>query len=92
MTADDAPIEIRRLADQRRAARADRNWAEADRLKAEIEAAGWTIVDQGRAFSLARAHPPDLDEEKVDASAHNRDAGRVDPGEGRGMTQRIQEP
>jgi hypothetical protein len=65
MTADDAPIEIRRLADQRRAARADRNWAEADRLKAEIEAAGWTIVDQGRAFSLARAHPPDLDEEGV---------------------------
>ena len=50
---------------ERRAARAERNWAEADRLKAEIEAAGWKIVDRGRAFSLTRAHPPDLEDEGV---------------------------
>jgi hypothetical protein len=65
MTEHDAPIEIRRLADQRRAARAERNWAEADHLKAEIEAAGWKIIDQGRAFSLSRAHPPDVEDDGV---------------------------
>jgi hypothetical protein len=62
VTADNVPGEIRRLAEARRTARADRDWAEADRLKAEIEAAGWKIVDQGRAFSLARAHPPDVED------------------------------
>jgi hypothetical protein len=60
MTDHDAPIEVRRLAEQRRAARAERNWAEADALKARIEAAGWRIVDEGRASSLSRAHPQDI--------------------------------
>ena len=62
MSEHDAPDETRRLADRRRAARAERNWSEADRLKAEIEAAGWRIVDQGRGYTLSRAHPPDIEE------------------------------
>lgn len=56
-------IEIRRLAEARRAARAERNWGEADRLKEAIEAAGWRVIDQGRAFTLEPAHPPDVAED-----------------------------
>lgn len=50
------------MAEARGAARADRNWAEADRLKAEIEAAGWRVIDAGSAFTLQPAHPPDIAE------------------------------
>ena len=31
-----------------------RDWAEADRLRAEIEAAGWKVVDRGTDFALSR--------------------------------------
>lgn len=41
-------------------ARAAKDWAEADRLKAEIEAAGWRIVDRGSHFSLEPTHAPDV--------------------------------
>ncbi len=44
----------------RRARRDD--WAEADRLRAEIEAAGWKVVDRGTDFALSPAVPPDVDE------------------------------
>ena len=40
-----APAEIRRLAEQRAAARDRRDFAEADRLRAEIERLGWTVRD-----------------------------------------------
>ena len=63
MPEDQPPIEIRRLAEARREARAERNWGEADRLKEEIEAASWRVIDQGRAFTLQPAHPPDVTEE-----------------------------
>ncbi len=43
-------------------ARASRDWPEADRLRAEIEAAGWKVVDRGTDFALSPAHPPDVDE------------------------------
>jgi len=42
----------------RATARAARAWPEADRLRAEIEAAGWKVVDRGTDFSLAPARPP----------------------------------
>ena len=42
-------------------ARAARDWAEADRLRAEIEAAGWKVVDRGTDFALSPAAPPDVD-------------------------------
>lgn len=55
---DDAPAEIVALARARADARAARDWALADELRARIEAAGWAVVDDGLAFRLARAHPP----------------------------------
>ena len=41
----DAPVEVTELAAARARAREQRNWAEADRLRAEIEAAGWEVRD-----------------------------------------------
>jgi hypothetical protein len=52
------PDEILTAAHDRARARAERDWPEADRLRAEIEAAGWTIVDRGTDFALAPASPP----------------------------------
>ena len=40
-----APAEIVALADARAAAKAARDWARADELRAQIDAAGWTVVD-----------------------------------------------
>ena len=40
-----APAEIVALADARTAAKAARDWARADELRAQIDAAGWTVVD-----------------------------------------------
>jgi hypothetical protein len=48
------------LAHARREARAERDWARADLLKAAIEGAGWTIVDRGVDFELRRTIPPDV--------------------------------
>jgi cysteinyl-tRNA synthetase len=52
--ADDvsAPEEIRKLAEQRQAARAAGDFAEADRLRAEIDAAGWIVRDADGGFQL----------------------------------------
>src|SRR5947199_49499 len=40
------------------AARAARDWPAADRIRAEIEAAGWKIVDRGTDFALEPAQAP----------------------------------
>jgi cysteinyl-tRNA synthetase len=48
----DAPPEIVQLAERRRAARAARDFDEADRLRAEIEAAGWEARDVADGFQL----------------------------------------
>jgi cysteinyl-tRNA synthetase len=56
------PDEIRRAADERAAARAVRDWHTADRLRAEIEAAGWKVVDAGARYRLQRAYAPDRTE------------------------------
>lgn len=56
----DAPAEIRDLARARSAARSARDWTEADRLKAEIEAAGWKVVDRAGGYELELAGAPDL--------------------------------
>ncbi|HET7027239.1 MAG TPA: glycosyltransferase [Candidatus Limnocylindrales bacterium] len=55
------PPEIDALALARSRARMARDWAEADRLRAEIEAAGWRIVDVGTAYDLLPAHPPTVE-------------------------------
>jgi len=39
------PAEIQALADQRAAAKAARDWAAADALRAQIDAAGWNVID-----------------------------------------------
>jgi cysteinyl-tRNA synthetase len=47
-----APAEVQELAERRRRARAARDFAEADRLREEIEAAGWEARDAGDGFRL----------------------------------------
>ena len=40
-----APAEIQALADERAAAKSAKDWARADELRAQIDAAGWSVVD-----------------------------------------------
>jgi cysteinyl-tRNA synthetase len=54
------PDDVLSMAHARAAARAARDWAEADRLRERIEAAGWKIVDRGTDFALTPATEPDL--------------------------------
>lgn len=54
---DTVPHAIRLLAEERARARRARDWATADRIRAELEAAGWAVVDSGTRFAL-RALPP----------------------------------
>jgi hypothetical protein len=56
------PDDVLSAAHERAAAREARDWAEADRLRAEIEAAGWKIVDRGTDFALTPAAPSDVAE------------------------------
>ncbi len=51
------PVDVQQRAQARSAARIRRDFAEADRLRGEIEAAGWTVVDFGTAFELRPSHP-----------------------------------
>ena len=60
MTRTRIPDDVLSAAHARSAARAARDWAEADRLRAEIEAAGWKVVDRGTDFALTPAVPPDV--------------------------------
>ena len=60
MTRAFIPEEILSLAHARAAAREARDWAEADRLRAAIEAAGWKVTDHGTDFALTPAAPPDV--------------------------------
>jgi hypothetical protein len=75
------PESVLTAAHDRARARAERDWALADRLRSEIEAAGWTIVDRGTDFALAPAAPPDLDE-----------GARVRYGSSRNVPARFEEP
>jgi cysteinyl-tRNA synthetase len=45
LPATEAPAEVVELTDARERARADREWAEADRIRAEIRALGWEVRD-----------------------------------------------
>jgi cysteinyl-tRNA synthetase len=49
---EDAPVELVALAEQRRTARAAGDFAEADRLRDEIAAAGWIVRDAADGFRL----------------------------------------
>jgi hypothetical protein len=76
-----APDEVRAWAQARSEARGAREWAEADRLRAAIEAAGWRVVDHGTRFSLEPAHAPDIVEE-----------GRIRYGASDAVPSRLEEP
>jgi glycosyl transferase family 2 len=75
------PSEVSQAAHARAAARAAGDWAEADRLKALIEAAGWKIVDRGTHFALSLAGPRDVVE-----------SGRVRYGRSDAVPSRLAEP
>ena len=61
MTESGPPEAVEEAARQRADARAARDWATADRLRGEIEAAGWRVIDAGTAYRLERASPPDVE-------------------------------
>jgi hypothetical protein len=75
------PEEILTAAHDRSAARAAKDWPEADRLRAEIEAAGWKVVDRGTDFALEPAHPPTVE-----------DRGRVRYGSSDAVPSRLEQP
>jgi len=52
---EEAPEEVRRMAEERAAARKARDWALSDRLRDAIAAAGWTVVDSREGQKLAKA-------------------------------------
>lgn len=54
------PQDILDAAHARSTARAERRWEDADRLRAEIEAAGWRVIDSGVDFRLELAGLPDI--------------------------------
>jgi hypothetical protein len=74
------PDEVLTAAHARAAARAAHDWPEADRLRGEIEAAGWKVVDTGTDFALSPAAPPDVAE-----------PGRVRYGASRNVPSRLDE-
>jgi cysteinyl-tRNA synthetase len=51
---EEAPAEIVELAERRTKARSARDFAEADRLRGELEAAGWEVRDDADGFRLVR--------------------------------------
>ena len=81
MARDAAPPEIIALAESRAAARRARDWRSADDLLAEIEAAGWKVVDSGTMYDLERLAPPDVVEGDV-----------VRHGSSRSVPSRLDEP
>ena len=73
------PDEVLTAAHERSKARAERDWATADRLRGAIEAAGWTIVDRGTDFALSPSAPPDVEEgERVRYGASRNVPSRLD--------------
>ena len=65
MARDEAPPEVRELADARAVARRAGDWPTADALRAQIEAAGWKVLDAASLYTLERAAAPDLVEDGV---------------------------
>jgi Glycosyl transferase family 2 len=72
------PEAVLSAAHERAQARAAHDWDTADRLRGEIEAAGWTIVDRGTDFALSPSAPSDIEV-----------AGRVRYGASRNVPSRL---
>ena len=60
MPRDIAPQPVIDLAEARGAARRARDWSLADRLRADIEDAGWKVIDSGTMYDLERAAAADV--------------------------------
>lgn len=58
------PDDVLSAAHARARARGERDWAEADRLRDVIAAAGWKVVDRGTDFALTPTVPPDIADER----------------------------
>jgi len=54
---DEAPSDVKALADARAAARKAKQWAEADRLRSELAAAGWEMEDRVDGYRLKKRAP-----------------------------------
>ncbi|MSV78091.1 MAG: hypothetical protein F2872_03130, partial [Actinobacteria bacterium] len=54
-----APAEVIALAEQRQQARADKDFALSDQLRADIRSAGWMVLDTADGFTLTQAPPFD---------------------------------
>jgi hypothetical protein len=55
-TEDETPSkELQALVDRRQAARSDKNWAESDRLRDEIESLGWQVQDTSDGAKLVKS-------------------------------------
>ena len=52
---EDAPAEMLALLANRKAAKANKDWAAADQIRDEIAAAGWKIVDTPAGARLEKA-------------------------------------
>jgi len=74
MTRPEVPDAIRKIADARSAARRAHNWLEADRLRIQLDEAGWKVADAGSLYILERAVAPD---EVVDGVTRYGAAGSV---------------
>jgi hypothetical protein len=75
------PDAVLSAAHARARAREARDWGEADRLRSEIEAAGWKVVDRGTDFALTPAAPPDV-----------ADGDRIRYGSSRSVPSRLDQP
>ncbi|MFT3893641.1 MAG: hypothetical protein QM730_18585 [Anaerolineales bacterium] len=51
---DGPPEDVVVLAEKRRSVRADKNWAESDKLRDEISALGWTVQDSKDGYKLVK--------------------------------------
>ena len=51
---ESAPAEIIALADQRAMAKANKDWATADALRQQIDAAGWTVLDGKDGYKIVK--------------------------------------
>jgi hypothetical protein len=60
MPGQPVPDDVRTMADARAMARVSKDWAEADRLRSDIEAAGWKVLDRGLSYRLEPVAPPDV--------------------------------
>ena len=58
---DKAPALVEQAAHLRAEARAARDWATADRLRGQIESAGWRVIDSGTDYRLEAAAPADVE-------------------------------